>query len=92
MDIRWYGQSAFLLTGETSVFVDSFGDPATMAGRGIEFRYPPIEGVTVGLVLVTHEHFDHNAVDAIGGEPTVPAGSGHARVADRRDRRDRIGA
>jgi L-ascorbate metabolism protein UlaG (beta-lactamase superfamily) len=42
-----------------------------MAGREIEFRYPPIEGVTVGLVLVTHEHFDHNAVDAIGGEPTV---------------------
>ena len=68
MDIRWYGQSAFLLTGEKSVFVDPFGDPATMAGRGIEFRYPPIEGVTVGLVLVTHEHFDHNAVDAIGGE------------------------
>lgn len=22
-------------------------------------------------MLVTHEHFDHNAVDAIGGEPTV---------------------
>ena len=22
MDIRWYGQSAFLLTGEKSVFVD----------------------------------------------------------------------
>jgi len=71
MDIRWYGQSAFLLTGEKTVFVDPFGDPASMAGSGIEFRYPPIEGVSADLVLVTHEHFDHNAVDSIGGDPVV---------------------
>ena len=42
-----------------------------MASHGLEFRYPPIEGVRADLVLVTHEHFDHNAVDAIAGEPTV---------------------
>jgi L-ascorbate metabolism protein UlaG (beta-lactamase superfamily) len=71
MDIRWYGQSAFLLTGEKSVFVDPFGDPASVASHGLEFRYPPIEGVRADLVLVTHEHFDHNAVDGISGEPTV---------------------
>ena len=71
MDIRWYGQSAFLLTGAKTVFVDPFGDPASMAGSGIEFRYPPIEGVTADVLLVTHEHFDHNAADAIGGEPVV---------------------
>ena len=71
MDIRWYGQSAFLLTGEKSAFVDPFGDPASMASSGLEFRYPPIEGVRADLVLVTHEHFDHNAVDAIAGEPMV---------------------
>jgi hypothetical protein len=71
MDIRWYGQSAFLLTGEQTVFVDPFGDPASMAGSGIEFRYSPIESVNADVVLVTHEHFDHNAVDTIGGEPAV---------------------
>jgi L-ascorbate metabolism protein UlaG (beta-lactamase superfamily) len=71
MRIRWFGQSAFLLEGEHSVFIDPFGDTSGLAERGIEFRYPPIEGVRADLVLVTHEHLDHDAVDAIGGEPQV---------------------
>jgi L-ascorbate metabolism protein UlaG (beta-lactamase superfamily) len=72
MRIRWYGQSAFLLTAEQSVFIDPFGRPGEqLAARGIEFRYPPIEDVTAELVLVTQEHFDHNGVEAIGGEPAV---------------------
>jgi L-ascorbate metabolism protein UlaG (beta-lactamase superfamily) len=71
MQIRWFGQSAFLLAGEQTVFIDPFGDPAALAGRGLEFRYPLITGVTADLVLVTHEHFDHNAVDAVGGDPVV---------------------
>jgi L-ascorbate metabolism protein UlaG (beta-lactamase superfamily) len=71
MRIRWFGQSAFLLSGEQSVFVDPFGDMGRLASRGLEFRYPPIEGVTAELVLVTHEHADHNAVEGVGGEPRV---------------------
>ena len=71
MRVRWYGQSAFLLTGEKSVFVDPFGDLAAMSARGLEFRYPPIEDVTSDLLLVTHEHRDHNAIEAVGGEPVV---------------------
>src|SRR4051812_31878098 len=72
MRIRWYGQSAFLLSAERSVFVDPFGRPGEqLAARGLEFRYPPIDGVAAELVLVTHEHFDHNAVEEIGGEPAV---------------------
>jgi L-ascorbate metabolism protein UlaG (beta-lactamase superfamily) len=69
--IRWFGQSAFLLAGERSVFVDPFGDMSAAAARGLEFAYPPIEGVTADLVLVTHEHGDHNAVDVVGGSPVV---------------------
>jgi L-ascorbate metabolism protein UlaG (beta-lactamase superfamily) len=42
-----------------------------MASRGIEFGYPPIEGVDADLLLVTHEHRDHNGVEAIGGDPAV---------------------
>jgi len=69
--IRWFGQSAYLLTGEQRVFVDPFGDMSAAASRGLEFRYPAIEGVEADLLLVTHEHGDHNGVEAIGGEPVV---------------------
>jgi L-ascorbate metabolism protein UlaG (beta-lactamase superfamily) len=71
MRIRWFGQSAFLLSGERAVFIDPFGDMSAAASRGLQFDYPPIEGVTADLVLVTHEHRDHNAVDVVGGSPTV---------------------
>jgi L-ascorbate metabolism protein UlaG (beta-lactamase superfamily) len=72
MQVEWYGQSAFRLSaGDTTVFVDPFGDVSGLADRGIQFDYPPIEGVRADLVLVTHEHLDHNGVDAIGGDPAV---------------------
>ena len=71
MRIRWFGQSSYLLTGERSVFVDPFGDMSGAAARGIEWNYPPIEGVEADVLLVTHEHGDHNAVEAIGGDPVV---------------------
>jgi L-ascorbate metabolism protein UlaG (beta-lactamase superfamily) len=72
MRVEWHGQSAFRLSaGDTTVFVDPFGDVSGLAARGIQFEYPPIAGVEAELVLVTHEHVDHNGVDAIGGEPTV---------------------
>jgi L-ascorbate metabolism protein UlaG (beta-lactamase superfamily) len=71
MRVRWYGQSSFLLSGEQAVFIDPFGDMSAAASRGLQFDYPPIEGVSADLVLVTHEHGDHNGVDAIGGSPAV---------------------
>lgn len=71
MRIRWFGQSSYLLTGAHSVFVDPFGDMSGAATRGIEWRYPPISGVDADVLVVTHEHGDHNAVDAIGGDPVV---------------------
>ena len=73
MQVEWYGQSAFALRApEATVFVDPFGDmSAALAGRSMRFDYPPIAGVDADLVLVTHEHRDHNAVEAIGGDPVV---------------------
>lgn len=73
MRMRWLGQSAFLLEGGgTRVFVDPFGDAGgLLAERGLVFDYPPIAGIDADLLLVTHEHVDHNGVDAIGGEPQV---------------------
>jgi L-ascorbate metabolism protein UlaG (beta-lactamase superfamily) len=72
MQVEWYGQSAFRLSGDSvSVFIDPFGDVSGLAARGISFDYPAIEGVEVDLLLVTHEHMDHNGVEAIGGDPVV---------------------
>lgn len=71
MRIRWYGQSAFLLSGDHTVFIDPFGDMSAAAARGIEFNYPPVADVTADVVLVTHEHGDHNAVEAVGGDPVT---------------------
>ena len=72
MHVEWYGQSAFALTGNgTKVFIDPFADMSGLADRGIEFGYPPIEEDGVDLLLITHEHVDHNGAEAIAGEPAV---------------------
>ena len=73
MQIEWYGQSAFRLsTSQETVVIDPFADMSAMAAsHGMQFDYPPIEGVSADLLLVTHEHMDHNGVKAIGGNPTI---------------------
>jgi L-ascorbate metabolism protein UlaG (beta-lactamase superfamily) len=71
MNIRWYGQSAFLLRGERTVFIDPFGPVERLTRQGLKFDYPPIEGVEADLLLVTHEHGDHNEVDVVGGSPQI---------------------
>jgi L-ascorbate metabolism protein UlaG (beta-lactamase superfamily) len=73
MQIEWYGQSAFrLASSEQTVVIDPFTDMSAMAAsHGMQFDYPLISGVQADLLLVTHEHADHNGVEAIGGDPTV---------------------
>src|SRR6202042_1739715 len=70
MRVDWYGQAAFRLVGQDgTVFIDPFGDPRGRAASGMQFDSPPIEGVEADLLLVTHEHGDHNGVEVIGGNP-----------------------
>lgn len=78
MLVRWYGQSAFLLEGSKTVLLDPFGPVReAFAGRGLEFRYPPIAAVSADLVLVTHEHADHNAAEvAADATPTIRSTAG----------------
>ncbi len=72
MNIRWYGQSAFLLEGdEHRVAIDPFGDLGGTWPGMLRFAYPPIEGVEAHLLLITHEHIDHNNAGAIEGSPAV---------------------
>jgi L-ascorbate metabolism protein UlaG (beta-lactamase superfamily) len=78
MRIRWFGQSAVLLTGAGGerVFIDPFGVfPEEMLEQrraqmpDFAFDYAPIRDVEADLLLVTHEHFDHSGVETVGGEP-----------------------
>lgn len=72
MQVEWHGQAAFTLRGEEgAVVIDPFGDVSSMQDRGIRWNYPPIQAPAADLVLVTHEHLDHNGVEAVPGEPAV---------------------
>ncbi len=72
MQVEWYGQSAFRLTdGETTIFIDPFDDVSAFAQSGLQFEYPQIEGVEADLLLVTHEHRDHNGIERIGGDRVI---------------------
>jgi len=67
LTIRWWGQACFTISdGTRTVLVDPF--PADFG-----YKVPDIEPQ---VVLVTHEHRDHNAVDAVKGQPTVLLGPG----------------
>jgi L-ascorbate metabolism protein UlaG (beta-lactamase superfamily) len=77
MRIRWYGQSTFLLssqntTADQAVAIDPFGPMGEAASaRGLQFDYAPIGALEADLLLITHEHADHNAAEVVTGSPVV---------------------
>ncbi len=71
MQAEWYGQSAFRLTnGDVTVVIDPFGDLTPLLARGRRWDYPPM-AVRADVLLVTHEHLDHNGVEVVEGEPVT---------------------
>lgn len=72
MRVEWHGQAAFTLSGEEgTVVIDPFGEISSLRERGIHWEYPEMSVPAADLVLVTHEHRDHNGVEVVGGEPAV---------------------
>jgi L-ascorbate metabolism protein UlaG (beta-lactamase superfamily) len=72
MQVEWYGQSAFRLSTETqTVAIDPFGDMSSLIQRGMAWDYPAITDLEAELLLVTHEHLDHNATEVIHGDPVI---------------------
>jgi L-ascorbate metabolism protein UlaG (beta-lactamase superfamily) len=72
MRVEWFGQSAFSLAdGDSKAFIDPFAEMSGLADRGMRFDYPQIEVEGVDLLLVTHEHRDHNGVAAVTGDPAL---------------------
>ena len=71
MEITWYGQSCFRLRSRgLSVVTDPYG-PST------GLRLPRL---TATIVTVSHEHEDHNNVDAVRGSPFVINGPGEYEI------------
>ncbi len=59
MIIRWHGHSCFEFFDSLHIVIDPHD------GRSIGLKTPHLKAE---LVLVTHEHFDHNAVRIVNGE------------------------
>src|SRR6478736_4023582 len=72
MKIEWHGHSAFTLRGsERAVLIDPFDQRLRPEGMSIRFDYPQIPQQQVDLLLITHEHFDHNGAAIADGSPHV---------------------
>jgi L-ascorbate metabolism protein UlaG (beta-lactamase superfamily) len=71
MVITWYGQSCFKIqSGQTVLIIDPFD-------KKIGLTPPKLEAQ---MVLVTHEHYDHNNVGVIKGSPFIIDSPGEYEV------------
>lgn len=73
INLRWHGHSCFELTDDITVVTD----PHDGSSIGIQ---PP--GVRADVVLVTHDHYDHNKVKAVQKDDTTVVRDGDRTVQD----------
>ncbi len=74
MKVKWLGHACFLITSEAGLKIIT--DPY-IEGSGI--KYSPVNE-SADIVTVSHDHFDHNNVSAVKGNPEVVKGSGTKTV------------
>ncbi|KKR02951.1 MAG: Zn-dependent hydrolase of the beta-lactamase fold-like protein [Parcubacteria group bacterium GW2011_GWF2_39_13b] len=71
MIITWYGHSCFkIITNSLTIIIDPFN-------KDIGLRPPQGQA---DIVLVSHDHHDHNNISAINGSPFVIKGPGEYEV------------
>lgn len=77
--LAYYGHCAFLLTSPDGirVLLDPFGN--SQGYYWFERRFPSLEA---DVVAVTHDHFDHNAIEDLPGSPTILRGPGRLTLDD----------
>ncbi len=73
MMIRWHGHSCFEIKNDLRIVIDPHD------GRSIGLKTPK---VSADIVLVTHDHFDHNAVRVVSGKFKTVMGSGEYNIGD----------
>jgi len=74
MKVKWLGHSCFLITSEKGTKLIT--DPYTV---GVGIDYAPIKE-SADIVIVSHDHGDHNNVSAVQGRPQIVKGSGIKNV------------
>lgn len=74
MKAKWLGHACFLITSEAGLKI--IADPY-IEGSGI--KYSPVNE-SADIVTVSHDHFDHNNVSAVKGNPEVVKSSGTKTV------------
>jgi len=72
MKLKWLGHASFLVTSDTGLRIIT--DPYS-TGSGTGINYAPVSE-PADIVVVSHDHFDHNAVASVPGKPEVVTGSG----------------
>ena len=70
MKVKWLGHASFLITSEAGLKIIT--DPYP---QGSGLSYTPINEAA-DVVLMTHDHFDHNNISSVTGNPEVITGSG----------------
>jgi len=67
MKVRWHGHSCFEVDGKVKIVMDPHD------GKSIGLKVPK---ASPDIALLSHDHFDHNAVGVLGGKPVVVRGAG----------------
>jgi len=73
MKIKWYGHSAWGITAGDGTRIIT--DPYQSGAFGGSIKYTPIKD-PADVVLISHEHADHNYAYGIGGKAKVVHGAG----------------
>jgi L-ascorbate metabolism protein UlaG (beta-lactamase superfamily) len=74
MKVKWLGHASFLITSDNGVRIIT--DPYKCGGA---LKYAEVKG-PADVVTVSHEHFDHNNVESIEGNPQVIRGTSGTEV------------
>ena len=70
MKVKWLGHACFLITSEARLKIIT--DPYPQASG---LSYSSIKEAA-DIIIMTHDHFDHNNISAVPGKPQVLTGSG----------------
>jgi L-ascorbate metabolism protein UlaG (beta-lactamase superfamily) len=77
MKIKYLAHSSFLF--ETEKGIKIITDPYKSDGLGGKIKYNPVTEKT-DIVLISHEHMDHNYTGDIQGNPTIIKGIGVSTI------------